>query len=297
MRIAQSTQVLKSIVAQRWRLHSPLARRAPANFAALYGPWALVAGASEGIGGAWADYAASQGMSVAIVARDPEKLEKKRQELVSRFGVEVLAISQDLGTTDAVENIIAAVADREIGLLVYNAALATVGGFWADTLEFERRRININCGGPFGLTYHYGKIMKDRRRGGIVIMSSGTGLIGSPYYTHYGATKAYDTILAEGLWYELKPDNVHVLACMAGLTSSPGVTDALDVARARGDYIMTPEENVAEAVRYLGKRPSIQVGAPNRRMMFVVTRLLPRPLGVREIGKHALNNFLDGVRP
>lgn len=297
MNAAQSALAVKSIVAKQWQAHSPLVRRPPKNFAAQYGPWALVAGASEGIGGAWADYAASQGLSVAIVARDPDKLEKKRHELVERFGVEVLAVSQDLGAADAVENIVAAVADREIGLLVYNAALATVGGFWANSLEFERQRINVNCGSPFGLTYHYGALMKARRRGGIVIMSSGTGLIGSPYYTHYGATKAYDTILAEGLWYELKPDNVHVLACMAGLTSSPGTTDALDVARARGDLINTPEENVEEAVLYLGKRPSMQVGAPNRRMMFVVTRLLPRPLGVREIGKHALNNFLDGVRP
>jgi short-subunit dehydrogenase len=272
-------------------------KTARSNFARQYGPWALVSGASEGIGGAWADYAASRGLSVAIVARDPEKLEKKRQELVTTFGVEVLTISQDLGAADAVENIVAAVADREIGLLVSNAALATVGGFWADDLEFERRRININCCSPFGLTYHYGALMKARRRGGIVLMSSGTGLIGSPYYTHYGATRAYNIILAEGLWYELKPDNVHVLACMAGLTSSPGVTDALEVARARGSLINTPEENVAEAVLCLGKRPSMQVGAPNRRMMFVVTRLLPRSLGIREIGKHALTNFLGGVRP
>jgi uncharacterized protein len=288
---------VKSTVAKQRRLHSPFVRRPPKNFAKQYGPWALIAGASEGIGGAWADYAASQRLSVAIVARDPEKLEKKRQELATRFGVEVLAISQDLGATDAAENIIATVGDREIGFLVYNAALATVGGFWANDLEFELQRINVNCVSPFGLTYHYGKLMKERRRGGIVIMASGTGLIGSPYYTHYGATKAYDIILAEGLWYELKPDNVHVLSCMAGLTSSPGVTDALDVARARGDLINTPEENVEEALRYLGKRPSMQVGAPNRRMMFVVTRLLPRSLGVREIGKHALNNFLGGVRP
>jgi short-subunit dehydrogenase len=297
MNAVQAAQVLKSVVTKQWQAHSPLARRAPENFARQYGPWALVAGASEGIGGAWADYAASQGLSVAIVARDPEKLEKKRQELVTTFGVEVLTISQDLGAADAVENIIAGVADREIGLLVSNAALATVGGFWADDIEFERQRINVNCCSPFGLTYHYGALMKARRRGGIVLMSSGTGLIGSPYYTHYGATRAYNIILAEGLWYELKPDNVHVLACMAGLTSSPGVTDALEVARARGSLINTPEENVEEAILYLGKRPSMQVGAPNRRMMFVVTRLLPRSLGIREIGKHALNNFLNGVRP
>ena len=76
MNATQSAQALKSVVAKQWRARSPLAPRAPANFARQYGPWALVSGASEGIGGAWADYAASQGLSVAIVARDPDKLEK-----------------------------------------------------------------------------------------------------------------------------------------------------------------------------------------------------------------------------
>jgi short-subunit dehydrogenase len=111
-------------------------------------------------------------------------------------------------------------------------------------------------------------------------MSSGTGLIGSPYYTHYAATKAYDINLAEGLWFELQPDNVHVLSCIAGLTSSPRVVDALDVARARGDFIMFPAEVVDEAVEHLGTCPSVIVGAPNRRKMLIVTLLLPRADGV-----------------
>lgn len=269
----------------------------PIEFARQYGPWALIAGAGEGIGGAWADRAASEGLSVVLVARNGEKLESKRKELVTRFGVEVLVISQDLAAPDAMERIVAAVEDREIGFLVYNAGLASVGSFFENGLEYERKRLNINCGSPLALVFHYGEKMKKRRRGGIVIMSSGTSLSGSPYYTHYGATKAYDIVLAEGLWFELQHDNVHVLSCIAGLTSSPGVTESLEIARARGEFIMMPAEVVDEAVQHLGKSPSVIVGAPNRRKMFLVTRLLPRAVGVREIGKHALKNFLDGVRP
>ena len=247
----------------------------PIEFARQYGPGALIAGASEGIGGAWADRAASEGLSVVLVARNGEKLQSKRKELVTRFGVEVLVISQDLAAPDAMERIVAAVEDREIGFLAYNAGLASVGSFFENGLEYERQRLNINCGSPLALLFHYGENMK-RRRGGIVIMSSGTGLIGSPYYTHYGATKAYNIVLAEGLWLELQHDNVHVLSCIAGLTSSPGVTESLEIARARGEFIMTPAEVVDEAVQHLGKSPSVIVGAPNRRKMFLVMRLLPR---------------------
>ena len=232
-----------------------------------------------------------------LVARNVEKLESKRRELATRFGVDVLVVSQDLAEPDAMERIVATVGDREVGLLVYNAGLASVGSFFENGVEYERQRLNINCGSPLALAFHFGEKMKRRRRGGIVIMSSGTGLIGSPYYTHYGATKAYDISLAEGLWFELQHDNVHVLSCIAGLTSSPGVTQSLEGARARGEFIMTPAEVVDEAVEHLGKRPSVIVGAPNRRKMLLVTRLLPRAIGIREIGKHALENFLDGVRP
>jgi short-subunit dehydrogenase len=179
--------------------------------------------------------------------------EASAKKPVTRFGVEVLVISQDLAAPDAMERIVAAVEDREIGFLVYNAGLASVGSFFENGLEYERQRLNINCGSPLALVFQYGEKIKKRRRGGIVIMSSGTGLIGSPYYTHYGATKAYDIVLAEGLWFELQHDNVHVLSCIAGLTSSPGVTESLEIARARGEFIMMPAEVVDEAVQHLGK--------------------------------------------
>jgi short-subunit dehydrogenase len=288
---------LTALIRPSLSARSPLVTADRAGFARQYGPWALVAGASEGIGAAWADYAASQGLSLILVARDPDKLDQKRRQLVADFGVDVLTISQDLADPDTLDHITAAVGERQVGLIVYNAALATVGGFFENGLDFERQRLNVNCANPFALAFHYGQQMKQRRRGGIVIMSSGIGLIGSPYYTHYAATKAYDIVLAEGLWFELQADNVHVLGCLAGLTSSPSVADSLETARERGEFIMTPAEVVDEAIRHLGKNPSVLVGAPNRRKLMLITRLLPRALGVREIGKHALANFLDGVRP
>lgn len=271
--------------------------KADSAFFTQYGPWALVAGASEGIGGAWADYAAARGLSVVLVARRRDKLEEKRAELVRRFGVDVHIIAQDLADPNLLARVVEQLGDREIGLLVYNAALASVGSFFENTLEFEIQRLNVNCAGPLALSYYFGKEMVKRRRGGIILMSSGTGLIGSPYYTHYGATKAYDIGLAEGLWFELKPYGVNALACIAGLTSSPGLAQALANNAARGEFVMTPEEVVAEAAQSLGLKPSVIVGAPNRWKMMLVTRLLPRSSGVKAIGAHALKNFLGGKVP
>lgn len=267
------------------------------TFSEKYGPWALVAGASEGLGGAWADHAAAEGLSVVLVARDPAKLEAKEKEIRSRFDVDVLTVSQDLAQLDAMERIVEQVGDREIGFLVYNAGLASVGSFFDSTLEVERQRLNTNCGSALALTFHYGAQMKQRRRGGIVIMSSGSGLLGSPFYTHYGATKAYDIALAEGLWFELKGHDVDVLSCIAGLTSTPKTMEGFATARERGEFIQTPEEVVAEAVAHLGVGPSIITGEPNRQQMEIVTRQLPRAQGVAALGQHALDNFLGGQLP
>ncbi len=269
------------------------------DFKVKYGPWALVAGGSEGIGGAYSDFLASQGLNVIILALDQQSLDIKSTELEEKYGVETLCIEIDLSNPKLLEIVKEKTKGLEVGFLVYNAALADVGSHFQRDLAHELKRIAINCTGPFVLSYHFGKEMALRKRGGIVIMSSGTGLLGSPYYTHYAATKAYDIVLAEGLWFEMKPYNVDVIACIAGLTSSPSLANAIEDENkvSKGEFVMTPEEVVAEAIENLGKRPSIITGAPNRRKMFLVSRLLPRKKGVAEIGKHALNNFLDGKTP
>ena len=269
------------------------------DFKKKYGPWALIAGGSEGIGGAYADLAASNGLNVIILALDQESLDKKASELKDKFGVEVVTLEIDLADPGLLEIVLEKTKGLEVGFLVYNAALADVGSHFQRNLDFELKRIDINCKGPFVLSYHFGKQMALRKRGGIIFMASGTGLLGSPYYTHYAATKAYDIVLAEGLWYELKPYNVDVIACIASLTSSPALQGAMEGENkvSKGEFVQTPQEVAEEAVENLGKKPSIITGAPNRRKMFLVSRLLPRKIGVAQIGKHALENFLDGKVP
>ncbi|NQT71714.1 MAG: SDR family NAD(P)-dependent oxidoreductase [Chloroflexi bacterium] len=271
--------------------------KSSARFKEKYGPWALIAGGSEGIGGAYASALAERGLNIVLVARRPELLESKAIKLKQQYGVETRTIELDLASPQMLDVISDKTNDIEIGFLVYNAALASVGAFFDSTLEGELTRLDINCRGPLSLTYHFGRKMIERKRGGIILMSSGAGLRGAPYYTHYAATKAYDIVMAESLWYEFRPYNVDVLACIAGLTSSPGLKSSMEEeGTAKGAYVMTTEQVVEEALGALRKQPSIITGKPNRRMMFILG-FMPRKKAVAAIGKHAIKNFLGGKSP
>lgn len=271
--------------------------KSSARFKGKYGPWVLIAGGSEGIGGTYASALAKRGLNIVLVARRPELLESKATELKQQYGVETRTIELDLASPQMLDVISDKTNDIEIGFLVYNAAFVSVGAFFDSTLEGELTRLDINCRGPLSLTYHFGRKMIERKRGGIILMSSGAGLRGAPYYTHYAATKAYDIVMAESLWYEFRPYNVDVLACIAGLTSSPGLKSSMEEeGTAKGAYVMTTEQVVEEALGALGKQPSIITGRPNRRMMFILG-FMPRKKAVAAIGKHAIKNFLGGKRP
>lgn len=267
-------------------------------FKLRYGPWALVAGAAAGIGAAYVRYAAAQGLSVVLIDRDAATLEAFVATLRAQYSGEFLPLALDLADPEVVEKTAAALGTREVGLLIYNAALADVGAFYKpdSDLDFELRKLQINVSSPFQFLYRFARPMLQRRRGGVILMSSGTGYQGAPYYAHYGATKAYSIVLAEGLWYEFKPYNVDVLACVAGMTKSPAIEAAIARGEGQKSFYQTPDEVAGEALAALGKVPSILSGAPNRRN-FLLQKLLPRKLVIVEIAKHALANFLNGRHP
>lgn len=269
-----------------------------AAFRDKYGPWALVAGGAEGIGRAYAAHIAAQGVDLLIVDRDQEKLLGTCLELESEFGVSCVAIHADLAARAILATVTEAVAEREVGLLVYNAAVADVGPFYktGGSLEFELDKAQVNMLSPLSFIYHFAQPMLTRKSGGIVLMSSGVGLQGSPYYSHYAATKAYNIILAESLWYEFKPYHVDVLACVAGMTMSPGVAAAVDRGEGQHSVYQTPEEVVSEAMAALGKGPSHFCGIHNRDNQALL-HSLPREQAVSAIAKHAIDNFMDGVVP
>ncbi len=260
-----------------------------------YGPWALVAGGAQGIGAAYSRYLARLGLKLLVIDNAPAALAAIGEELRSSFGTECIALEMDLASPQLLERVHGEVGAREVGLLICNAALADVGPFYKqDTgLAFERARIAVNMVAPLELVYALGRPMLARGRGGIILMSSGAGLQGSPFYAHYSATKAYLITLAESLWFEFRPYNVDVLACIAGMTLSSA---AHAYAHLDTSGFQTPEEVVEEAMLALGRTGSVITGEANRHNRQLLAGL-PREQQVELISRHAIQNFLGGVVP
>jgi short-subunit dehydrogenase len=265
-----------------------MSRRAESlSWARRYGPAALVAGASEGIGAAFARTLAARGLDLALVARRAEPLETLAGELRSATGVNVRTLACDLADDDAAGRIATACRDQEVGLVVYNAAASTVGRFLETPIESHVRAVHVNVRAPVQLAHRFGAAMAGRGRGGIILMSSLTAFHGTPLVAAYGATKAFNLVLAEGLWKELADAGVDVLACCAGATTTPGyerVTPQRPASRF-APRPQAPAEVAAEALGALGRGPFVVTGRGNRLASFVMRRVLSRRLAIATMAR------------
>ena len=205
-----------------------------------YGPWAVIAGGSEGVGSAFADSLAQAGINLVLIARKSGPLEETANK-VRAHGVQVRTLSLDLLLPDAVAQIRQVTDDLEIGLLIFNAGANSYGHeFVTSELDKVRGVIDLNITRQLELAQHFGAKMKERGRGGIMLLGSLAGYLGSEQQSIYGAAKAFSRVFAEGLWLELKPFGVHVVELVLGVTRTP----AMERAGLRFDI---PGLNVAEA--------------------------------------------------
>jgi short-subunit dehydrogenase len=247
------------------------------DFAHRYGPWAVVAGASEGIGAAFAHALAARGISLVLVARREEPLAK----LAETLPVPARTVVADL-SSGGTRKVFAESEGLEIGLVVANAALSPIGPFTTVEPERLRRALELNCGAALDLARHYTPAMVARKRGGLILMSSLAGQQGSPGIALYAATKAFDVVLAEGLWAELRPHGVDVLCCMPGAVSTPGLT-ANSSGRAPGT--VTPAIVARTALKALGRKPRVVPGAMMGIAAPLMSRLLPRRTAINVMAR------------
>ena len=262
------------------------------DFKAQYGPWALVAGASMGIGRAYSHEAARRGLNVVMLARGEELLREVAAEVSAEHGVETRPVVADLADPDVGAVIGAATDDLEVGLFVYNATIAMFGRFLDVALEDQLASVAVNCATPIVLCNLLGKPMVERGRGGIVMVSSNGGIAGSINFGTYGAGKAFEWILAETLWAELGDRGVDVTTVMVGPTYSPNYAafqatldpalagkreseDPLDRARARLLDPSTPEEVAVASFDALGAGP-VCFSHPDDEYIFRATLARPR---------------------
>jgi short-subunit dehydrogenase len=210
-----------------------------------YGPWALIAGGSEGVGAEFALLLAGAGINLVLIARKQQPLQHTADRC-RELGVQVRELALDLSRSSSVGQIISATTDLEIGLLIYNAGANTHSAEFLDgDLAAFQQVIDLNVTTPLALIHHFAGPMRARRRGGVLLIGSLTGYLGSARHTVYGGVKAFTRIYAEGLWLELRDYNVHVLELVLGVTRTPAmgraglnfdipglqVSDPADVAR------------------------------------------------------------------
>ena len=244
------------------------------NWTVRYGKWALVTGASSGLGADFARQLAEKGMNVILVARRVHNMEEIAREIEESYGIKTLVIGQDLTEPAAVENIKDRVGEREIGILVNNAGYGLLGKFHENDSDYQKNMVTLNCYVPVALTGLFINQMVERGRGAVIFLASTAAYQGVPYFSVYSATKSFNLHLAESLWGEYKKLGIDVLALSPGFTATEFQSHA-HIKRIRGPKPARSPDVVKLALRKLNKRASVVHGVMNQIGAFM-SRLLPR---------------------
>jgi uncharacterized protein len=222
-----------------------------------YGPWAVIAGASEGTGAEYARQLAAVGIHCLLVARRAEPLEKIARELTGKYKVQARVLSVDLSAPDAAQRMKEAAADLEVGLYVSNAGADSTGLHFLDVpLERSHRLIRMNVTTVVDAIHAFAPSMKARGRGGIVLMSSGAGLGGQPRVAMYSGTKAFELNFGESLWVELRKSGVDVLTVAAPAMDTPVLRQALAARNLTPQGVYDPKDVVKIALDNLPSGPT-----------------------------------------
>ena len=254
-----------------------------------YGQWALVTGASAGIGEEFCRQLAAKGMNIISVARREELLKELGEELTAEFGVQTREVAADLIRDDSADWLEEAVSDLEVGLLVNNAGFGHLGKFHKNSAERDEEMIRLNCLAPVALTHKFLSKMVERERGGIIFLSSTSAYQATPYFSVYGATKVFNLHLGEGIWAEYRNKGIDVMALSPGYTNTEFQKSAELSENRRGILWATPDKVVATALKNFGKKPSVIHGALNWFLAFS-GRLAPRKMNTIVAGNMARSN-------
>ncbi len=251
------------------------------KFQKAYGPWAIVTGASAGIGAEFAEQLAGRGLNLVLVARRADLLETLENDLKASHKIDVRTVPLDLCARDFLATLHEATHDIDVGLLVNNAGTGIMGSFLENDLDAELGVLALNTRAPLILSHTFGKRMAARGGGGIIMVSSMVALTGVPRFAHYSATKAYDMVLGESLRYELKSSGVDVVTLMPGFTKSE-YTSKLDLSRVPMPLAST-DAVVRKALNKLGHGSKAIPGLMNK-IMYATMPLMGRNVNTSVMG-------------
>jgi uncharacterized protein len=255
---------------------SPVTRIDPHTF----GPWAIVTGASSGIGKEFARQLAASGLHVVLVARRLSTLEELGGRLTTEFGVQYRAVGVDLAEEHFLSKLEEATHDLDIGLVVSNAGMWMLGDFVTMDDRRLQRSLRLNVEAHLDVAHHFGQHLAQRRRGGLLLTASTAGLQGIPFSAEYAAAKAYVLALGEGLHGELQKVGVHVTVLLPGATETPLLAaSGFDLPSILKP--MSPEQCVAEGLAALSANRATHIAG---RMNRLLAALIPRRLATRMYG-------------
>jgi uncharacterized protein len=236
-----------------------------------YGPWAIITGASSGIGLALAERLAEAGLNLVLNGRNEQRLKETSQLLNSKFRIEIKIVAADVSTSEGIEQLVQACSPLEIGLFVASAGYGTSGPFIHSSVHTEIDMLRVNCEAVLILTHHFAQQFAKRKRGGILLLSSIVAFQGVPFAAHYAATKAYIQSLTEGLAEELAPFGVDVLAAAPGpVESGFGSRANMKIANA-----LTPSQISLPILKALGRKTTVFPGSLTKILVYSL-RTVPR---------------------
>jgi len=248
-----------------------------------FGPWAIVTGASSGMGKEFARQLAASGLHLILVARRLTSLEEVGRSLATEFGVQYRAVGLDLTTDDFLEQMEEATHDLDIGLVISNAGVYLTGDFLTMDHQAWQQSLRLNVKAHLDVTHHFGPHLAQRRRGGLLLVASTAGLQGIPFNAEYAAAKAYVLSLGEALHVEFQKVGVHVTVLLPGATDTPMLAaSGIDPADLPGIMKpMSPQQCVAEGLAALSANRATHIAGRLNRIM---AASMPRSLATRVYG-------------
>ncbi|HET8846174.1 MAG TPA: SDR family NAD(P)-dependent oxidoreductase [Ktedonobacteraceae bacterium] len=247
-----------------------------------FGPWAIITGASSGIGEEFARQLAASGLHLVLVARRLRALEALGSELARTFGIQYRAVGLDLTADDALDMLSEATQNQDIGLVISNAGVMTAGDFLTMDHQALRSDLRLNVQAHMDVMHHFGQRLAQRGRGGLLLVASTAALQGVPFAAEYAAAKAYVLTLGEALHVEFQKVGVHVTVLSPGATDTPMiVASGFDPARMPLKPMAT-RQCVAEGLAALSaNRAALIPGRLNR----IMAAMMPRPLATGMYGR------------
>ena len=243
-----------------------------------HGPWALITGASAGLGAEYARQIAAKGLNTILVARRRDRLKQMATEIRDVHGVKTRVVEADLTENAGCQRVIGQTGDLEVGLLVNNAGYGMSGYYHNLDPDKQTKMVVLNCVVPVLLTNHYLPLMIERKRGGLIFLASTAGYQACGSFGTYGATKAFNLMLGEALWKEGKANSIDSLAVSPGFTRTE-FTEVANIADAGIFRVATPDSVVRASLRNLGRRPSFVHGTLNK-FLNLTGKISPRRVAI-----------------